>query len=233
MMRSVMQIASRATAALAMLCSASQATAGPITWVDWTAATVGNAGSASGSFNLGAGSITVSYSGDVSGATQTAGGNNYWLPDAPYLSATISNSPSPNRDIITIDSANGGAWNTLTFSTPVLNPVMALVSLGQPGYSVFYTFDQSYTLLSSGTGYWGGGNPSLFQQSATVLRGEEGHGAIQFSGYVSTISWQTSPDENWHGFTVGAAPVPEPASMTLVCAGLGLLAARARQKRRG
>ncbi len=186
-----------------------------IAWTDWTSATIGSAGSAAG--NLGG--VSVSYSGDVATPTQTgnAVGTYYYTEPNPSLepytaNGVIGNLPGTSlRDIIAIDTANSGSLNTISFSAPVYNPVMLLVSLGRDNLPVYYDFDAalSLSLLSSGEGYWGGGANSLTLAGNTIT-GVEGHGAIQINGWVSSIQWATRPDEYWHGFTLGApAGVPD------------------------
>ncbi|TVR53539.1 MAG: PEP-CTERM sorting domain-containing protein [Puniceicoccaceae bacterium] len=106
----------------------------------------------------------------------------------------------------------------LTFDEAVWNPVMLIVSLGRPNDEVKYTFNHDFTILSQGTGYWGGNSTSLQNIDGNILSGHEGHGAIQFSGWVSEISWTVDSYEYWHGFTVGmpdqpsVMPVPEPST---------------------
>ena len=111
------------------------ATSSTINWANWTSASVANPGSASGTL----GSGTVSYIGEVYGETQITGGTNYWASnvtpnfqtDLPYNSSTVHNAP-PASDIIALTGGGGAAAkvNTITFSPPVLDPVMAINSLG-------------------------------------------------------------------------------------------------------
>jgi hypothetical protein len=199
------------------------AMAGPVTWTDWTVATGGNPGTATGTM----GGVTVSYAGDVGPATQTFGGIDYWDPATPYLSPTVDNAP-PCCDIISLITGP----SSVTFSSPVVNPIFAIVSMGQPGgYFVSYDFDADFNILSEGTGYWGGDSDNLDKLPGFVLQGEEGHGAIQFIGTFNTISWTTAPAENWHGFTIGVASVPDPAS-TLVLLGIAGAALAAVRRRK-
>lgn len=185
--------------------------AATISYVDWTSATAGYPGSAGGTM-LG-GTVNVSYSGEVEFA-QTSGGSYYWTEGspAPYTgNAVIGNTPDTS-DIIAL-TGQGQILNTLTFDKPVANPVMLLISLGQPNLPVIYAFNQSFTFLSSGVGYYGGSSGALYQSGNAVI-GYEGHGAIQFNGTFNSISWYAIGDENWHGFTVGAASATVPDVMS-------------------
>lgn len=187
-----------------------------IYWTDWTSATPGHPGSATGTIT-GATIIPVAvgYSGELTFG-QTSGGTNYWIPNAPYLSSEVSNAP-PDSDIISLDQASTG--NTITFSQPLKNPVMAIVSLGQPNLPVYYTFTQPFDVLSDGPGWWGGPG-TLNELPGNVLQGIEGDGVIRFNGTYSSISWSSDPSEYWHGFTVGVAAVPEAGALMLFGTGL-------------
>jgi hypothetical protein len=170
------------------------------------------------------GTVSVTYSGEVLLA-QTSGGTNYWIPSAPYLSPVIDNAP-PDSDVIFLVGGNQ-TLNTITFSKPVLNPVMAILSLGRPGVAVEYHFDSPFDVLSSGAGYFGGGPNSLTELNGNVLSGAEGNGAIEFQGTFTSISWTVPLGENGHGFTVGVdppAPVPQPPTVWMLIAGMASLA---------
>lgn len=203
------------------------AAAAPVYWTDWVSASAGNSGSASGIITLADSStVNVAYSGGLYSA-QISGGANYWSPNA-YTSATVDNAPdSLNTDILRL--GQGTPMNTITFSTPVTNPIMAVVSFNGPSW----TFDAPFTVLSSGCGYWGcdtlnSGNGNIL--SSTHLG--EGHGTLQFLGTFSSISWAENGAENWRGITVGVSdvsPVPVPAAAWLfgsALAGLGFIGKR-------
>ena len=185
-----------------------------VNWTDWTSGTTGLAGNAAGNIMLGGSSIDVRYTGEIN-FIQTAGGTDWWLErsPAPYTgNAVIDNAP-PASDIIAV--VQGGITNTLTFSTPLVDPIMAFVSIGRPSLAVDYAFDSPFTLLSEGFGWWGDGS---WTQTGNTLTGNEAHGAIQFNGSLSSISWVNDPSENWHGFTIGVvdpAVIPVPAAVWL------------------
>ncbi|HLO85120.1 MAG TPA: PEP-CTERM sorting domain-containing protein [Nostocaceae cyanobacterium] len=200
-----------------------------VSWTDWTSATTGLNGSATGSLSLPNQSpITVTYRGEVLFA-QTNGGINYWNPATPYVSPTVPNAP-PASDIIALVGGNQRV-NTITFSSPVKDPVFGIVSMGQFGIPVRYNFDAPFDVLSFGPGYWGNG--PLTELPGNILQGREGHGVIQFQGTLSSISWTTPVAENWHGFTVGAKKsVPEPTTALglLFLGGLGAVGLKRKEQ---
>lgn len=166
-------------------------------WADWTAATAGASGTATGTIDPPSGSVSIAYAGEVAFA-QTSGGTNYWVPSDPYINAVTANAPG-HSDIIAL--TGGAATRTITFDPPVTGLVMGLVSLGTPSTNIKYAFDTQITLLSYGAGYWGNG--TIVVEGDSTISGVEGHGAIQFAGTVSSISWTVVGSESWHGFTIG------------------------------
>jgi hypothetical protein len=124
----------------------------------------------------------------------------------------------------------GTVVDTLTFASPILNPVIAIVSLGQGGINASFDFDPnlSFTTFAGGpSSTWGG--VALSASGSTVF-GQEANGLVMFSGEVSSISWTNPTYENYYGFTVGeVGAVPEAstwAMMILGFCGLGFMAHR-------
>lgn len=198
-------------------------------WTDWTSATPGTPGSAEGTLD----GVGVSYAGQVLGNTQITGGAAaLWAPSTSFVGGTVDASPATVGDMITLSGATGDT-NTLSFDTPVTNPVLAIWSLGQPGSQASFDFDATPTFQVGGPNANFGG--SAITVTGNVVEGREGNGVVQFNGSFSSISWTNTP-ESFYGFTVGTAgditpAIPEPATLALL--GAGLLAMALVKRRRG
>lgn len=239
-----------ATATL-LLASAS-AGAAPIYWTDWTGANTATSGFAgNGTITTLTATIDVTYTNPLGiGFYQTGGGADYWSggsgATSPYTSSAVDNRPT-GTDIIALRYAGS---QTLTFSEEIANPVFAFVSLNGNGYA----FDRDFDLLSLGgvdgkaCGYWGcggatkvvvdlGGGVFEYRLNSNNVGGTEPHGALQFKGKFDSVTWKSTSNEYWNGFTVGVQgtadevfPVPAPAPLALL--GLGLAALLASRKRK-
>ncbi len=195
------------------------ASANTITWTVWTSGTAGNAGS-----------TTIGYSGPSIGWYSAYPS---WNPVSTFSGGSISN--APNDGIIRLTGgSNASGTNTVTFSQPVTDPVMAIWSLGNPSLTAQFVFGSSepFTIESGGPSTEYGGS-SIFLCSTYTVCGAEGNGTIQFHGTFTSLTWTNPVYEYWYGFTVGvpqAAPVPEPASLALFGSGLVALAGSLRKK---
>jgi len=133
---------------------------------------------------------------------------------------------------IRLIGGNDSVTDTILFSAPVLNPVMAIWSLGQTGDQAEFDFSKSlvFSIVTGGpTDQYHGGSITQLNNN---ISGVEGNGTIQFSGLITSISWTTPVAEDWYGFAVGTAgvsAVPEPstwAMMILGFMGVGFMAYR-------
>lgn len=177
-------------------------------YVDWTAADAG-AGTASGTISLPGGqsvgvSLRVRNPNGTSGTflgSQLSCGTAFWTANnsAPYVSASVLNGP-PACDIIQLAGGSSSTYE-ITFSEPVSDPIMPVLSLGSGGTPTYYDFDRQFQVVSTGRGYWGNG--TFRADPGEVLYGAEGHGTIRFIGSIATLSWTVPKPEIWHGFTFG------------------------------
>jgi PEP-CTERM motif len=211
-------------ALLSLLCgSVAPGVAAPITWTTWISGTAsGTAGSATGT--LAGSGISVGYTGEM----QSINTGVLWTPVSSFSGGTVGNAPpSGLNDGIQL-IGGGTVLDTITFSTPVLNPVLAILSLGQAGNTARFNFTaaEPFTIESGGPSTQFGGT-TIFAGGtcpANAVCGTEGSGTLQFNGLFSSISWTNPVAENYYVFTIGAPSqaqgVPEPATLALL--GLGL-----------
>jgi len=199
-------------------------------WTQWSSAAAGAPGSASGTLN----GITVSFSGEVLGNSVINGTSGVWSsPASSFIGGTVTTSPSTVGDVITEDGVFTGT-NTLTFSSPIVNPVFAIWSLGNPSAPAQFTFDLTPIFEAGGPDVYGGGPITV---SGDVVSGREGSGVVQFTGDITSISW-TDTFEYFYGFSVGeagpSATTPEPSFAVALGAGFAglVLMGRLRKSRR-
>jgi len=193
----------------ALMGTSGVASAAVYSYVEWSAADVAN-GTASGLITLpDQSTVGVSFAattasgapGTLYGAQINGQGTNFWMPATPYISSEVEN-PPPDPDILRLSGGDNETY-TVKLSEPIKDPIMAILSLGQSNQTIVYDFDAPFTIVSQGTGYYGGSDTALVQLPNDVLQGTEGHGTIQFLGTFSTFSWTVPKPEVWHGFTFG------------------------------
>ncbi|MCU6498056.1 PEP-CTERM sorting domain-containing protein [Rugamonas sp. A1-17] len=215
-MKKIMK-AARALALAAPL--AASAVTPTVSWTSW--ANVG-----SGNLTQNAQTITVTYTGDTIGLDYSS--SIYDVPSS-FTNAEVTNTPGSNGTILM--TGGNATVNNFHFSQAVIDPYIDVFSVGQGGVPVSFVFlNGSLTILSQGTGHWGGGT---LTNSGLVVTGFEGNGLLKFSGSYTDISFVTPNSEYYYGATVGAAitaEVPEPETYATLMAGLGLLGVLARRR---
>lgn len=193
--------------ALALSAFAPYALATPVI-TDWTSSSNGTNGSASGTLMVGVESVSVSFAGDVRDLQQN---HTTVFNNAGYLGQTAF---TPNLAVSDAIGTWGtpGVINTITFSRPVRNPILWVNSVGRGGgwdpavYVQTWTFNSPFSLLSSlyRTVVEAPYNlPYQMIKSGNSIIGQEGHGSIQFTGWLTSISWISDKAEQSAYFQVG------------------------------
>jgi len=191
-----------------LIMSAQPAVAETVLWTDWT--TIDEPHQiAQGT--VGGVSVTLTTT-DVINPVQVDGGvwGNLWGANPEtYIGGGVDNGP-PDADMV---GFVGGGVQTLTFSEPVSDPVIAIISLGS-AQVMDYVFNDPFSILSSGPNPFSGGAPPppLTNPSGNVLRGSESSGIIRFSGTFTTLTWDIPVPEiaGWQAIQVAIAPSPPP-----------------------
>jgi hypothetical protein len=201
-----------------------------VSWTDWSTINAGTNGTGAGTMSTGSGNVGVALSGLL---------NNFVDGDYYYNNSTTGGTSATGTyggltpsDMI---QERGSGTVTITFSQAVINPYIALVSIGQPGtYDVNYTFQNLQNpieVVSFGPNYWGYGGYTITNNN---FAGHEFNGVLKLTGTYDSLVFNISPNEYWHGFNIGvdSAAVPEPATMLLFGTGIAGLAGVARRKKK-
>jgi hypothetical protein len=179
-------------------------------WADWQSQ---DGGTVFGTISLPTSTIRVTYAGVVSGL-QTSTGTNYFLPVSTFTGAMVPN-PPPGPGVIEV-AGTATSPDTVTFSRPVTNPLVAIYNLGTAfaNQSSSIVFDVPFTVLSTGpntggTGYWGS---ELLVPVEGGVSGIGSNGVVELQGTFTTIQWTNPADiayASFTGLTVGVrAPGP-------------------------
>ena len=212
--------------------------AATVSWTSWQSFAPGSPTGGSGSGAILPLSVNVGYSGEVLPNSYTGFGPPpmglypTWTPITTFQGGTVGTAPT-NIGSVAISGGPATGVNTLTFSPAVVNPVMAIWSLGSANANTLgefvFTPLEPFTIEAGGPSAETGG--AAITSIGNTVFGLEGNGVIQFSGTYSSLSWTNPVFENDYAFTIGAeGVVPEPASVSLLAiAGSALLTRRRRR----
>jgi hypothetical protein len=195
----------------ATLAAPLHASAADINWVQWSGTT--------GTVSQNGVDIDVAFDGASIGTTAS---NYYSGYPGAYVSAEVGNGPGTNGTL-TFSGGNAAVVHHIAFSSAVVDPYIAFVSLGSSSTlaSIDFVNADSIDLISSGAGPWGNGTATL---AGNVLTGYEGNGVLRLNGTYTDLYFTTPNYEYWYGATVGiAAAVPEPGTWAMLLAGGALL----------
>ena len=201
--------------------------AATIDWAGWSNVSTGTlTGSALATF--GTSGVTASYVGELQSLQAPYPS---YAPGSTFSGGTVGNAPPSANGIVQIFGGAGASTNTITFSQAVVNPVLAIWSLGQSGVIGQFNFNHAPTIQSGGPNAEYGG-AAIYAVGNNVY-GVEGNGTVRFTGSVTSINWTNPVYENWYGFTVGTsvAAVPEPETYALMLVGIGVIGFIARRRK--
>ena len=195
-------------------------------WTDWMTATLGDSSTGSASGTLGG--VTISYTGEVTGSYIGGGPSSYWQPESSFMGGVVDTSPLAAGDIILTGATD--VTGTISFSAPVVDPVIAIWSLGSSEIDSF-TFAETPTLVAGGPQITFGGQSITV--SGNTVTGQEGYGVVLFEGLFNSINFTSTAEYlGYYGFTVGSVQaVPIPAAVWLFGSGLLGLIGMARRKK--
>lgn len=201
-----------------------QAAADPVNWINWNGDLA-----KSGTLVQDGKTIDVTYT----GAAGTPHSDYFTHYPAAYLSDEVSNGPGTSG-FLHLSGGEYALQHHVHFSSAVVNPYIAFISLGASSKAATFTFQDvaSIDLVSEGRGYWGDGELTV---TGSTVYGKEGHGVIRLNGTFTDLYFTTPVFENWYGAAIGGAavsPVPEPGTWGMLMAG-GLVLALAGRRRAG
>jgi hypothetical protein len=145
--------------ALASLCFATAANATIWTlWSDNYTPGYPTGGSATGTL----GGVTVTYTGEInSGIGNPACGGicfGYpsWTPTSTWVGGIVTTAPPSGYGAIQLTGGNGTGTDTISFSTPVKDPVIGIWSLGAGGIPAEFVYSATPQLEAGGPSaeYW-------------------------------------------------------------------------------
>ena len=177
-------------------------------WVQWNSPSsypftspYNHARATTGKINIPGGvQIDVTLSGEILKNVSAFGVNDgglFWGPPNVYKSSIVPSLPN-NSDHISIDGRAFPAqkinFTSAGLAKEVSNIVMFIWSLGSPGDSAKYMFENDFDVLTAN---------QFFIKNGRQLEGIEGHGSIVFPGKFTSIAWNMPDPENYNSWNIG------------------------------
>ena len=188
-------------------------------WATWTTDTPGASAAAGGTASATMPGFTITYTGQLSGLNA---GPSWNPPHSTWIGGVVSNGPPVDATSVHMEGGPNPGTETITFSGPVANPVLAIWSLGEPGLQTSFDFNSSepFTIAGGGPNAEYGGSGLVLNLAGTGVTGNEGNGLIELLGVYTSITFTTPDYENYYNFTIGedqtvtstlATPQPSPS----------------------
>jgi len=189
-------------AALLLATATTSAQGATISWTRWTHDTLGLSGTADGVIDLPSGHVRVHYRGEVERQSRMGFGRPEWRPASTFSGGTVGNPPR-RGDQISFYGGPDTAANTITFSHPVTNPIIAIYSLGAGSVRAELDFKKLSLSFESGgpTGRHHGS--AITVRNGKIVIGQEGNGTVQVNGTVTKIRFIAPVYEDSCSITVG------------------------------
>jgi len=192
-----------AAACLLTIAFVAPARAGQISWTTWKKDQIGQTtGSATGVVTLPSGKIHIHYKGEVGANSCLGPGYPSWEPASTFSGGSVGNPPGSGNQIALKGGAGSGT-DTIVFSQPVTNPIIALWSVGNRSMlqRLHILRRESITLESGGRSKEYGGRSIRVHTSG--ISGREGNGTVQLNGTFTRIRFKVPLAEYWSAFTIG------------------------------
>jgi hypothetical protein len=174
---------------------------GQSAWTDWTQADQPGAGQETAIGTLGG--VTVTFTGQLNPGAQTGQEYNFWNWSSWTYTSPLVDTPPQTSDILRLTGGANTGEQVITFSQPVRDPILAILSLGAGSTPARFEFSAPFVIENNGPGYYGNGPLTLLPNN--VLEGREGHGLVRFPGEFTELRFTAPVAESWSGFTLGTA----------------------------